>query len=173
MNGEIVGAAAIVLVAIGSRYLMSNTGRRRLQPVRTGDQQGDAYVAVLIAVTWRQRKRSFDTRELDFEPRRQLTFDPYRPPKWKKVQDGLQAFGLDSVRTAAETASSAHQAAMGTFAEWTRYRTDGHRTAALQARQAADEADQALLDDIRLELQAKGIPLADWQPGRAGDGISR
>jgi len=166
----ITGFVAVALVAVGI-WLRTYTKRKRIRPVRTGDQQDDAYIALLIAVSWRQRKRTFDTRELDPEssvPR--LTFDPYRPPKWHKVEAELQAFGSESVRAAYQAGSSAHLAAMGTFADWTRDQGENNRNAALQARRAADDADRALVKCIRLELQGKGSRFAAWQPGVAGDG---
>jgi len=164
----ITGFVAVALVAVGI-WLRTYTKRKRIRPVRTGDQQDDAYIALLIAVNWRQQKRAFDTRGLESSGRR-LAFDPYRPPKWHKVDAELQAFGSESVRAASEAASSAHLAAMGTFADWTRDQGENNRNAALQARRTADDADRALVKCIRLELQGKGSRFADWRPGLAGDG---
>jgi hypothetical protein len=160
------------VVGVGRAFLKAGRPSTRVRPVRTGDRQGDVYVAVLIAVSWRQRKRAFDTRALDPDPSGgRLAFDPYRPPKWHKLEAGLQAFGSEPVCAAAQAASSADLAATGALAEWSQDHSKGNRSAARQARKAADDADDLLVERIRQELRDKGTPFADWQPGLAGDGV--
>jgi hypothetical protein len=135
MYADVSVLVPVGLAGVAGAFLRATRTGKRIRRVKTGDRQGDAYVAVLVAVSWRQRRRLFDTRPLGAGPTAvHLTFDPYRPPKWRKIEAELRAAGSESVCAAAQAASAADLAVTETFAKWTQQQTEDNRSAALQAR---------------------------------------
>lgn len=109
-----------------------------------------------------------DTAKLDDEPSDvHWSTDTYQAPDWQNLEARLLAFGSEPVFTAAQTSSSAHIKAMRAYNTWLGDKTTDNRDSARAARQAADDADDVLVDRIRLYLQGKGKPIATWEPPEA------
>jgi hypothetical protein len=72
----------------------------------------------------------------------------------------MLAFASQRVIEAAQASSTAHMRAIG--ASKSRL-DDAAEDRAEAARKAADDADDALIELIRTELQGSGPPIADWQ----------
>jgi hypothetical protein len=134
---------------------------------------------------YRQLRRNYE--EIPFHPSSYLLrenmreyFATHESPDWAELDARLQAFASEPVFTAVQASSTAHNAAM----EMIRARQgldmpdnsgDEDRAkaerlfaaVALDAekkREAAEAADDAVIELIRIELQGRGRPLGDWKP---------
>jgi hypothetical protein len=148
---------------------------------RIWDRKADVYVDILKAVHYRQANRPNDvpTNPLDeeSESRAEADLDAYVEPDWDGLRARAQAFGSTRVIAALQASSNTHERAIGCFdacnpaasqtSTYDTVRDQGlpipppipgaadiniARKTAAEARQAADDADAALIETIRGEL---------------------
>lgn len=160
---------------------------------RIWESRATAYVDALAAVHYRQVRREYDTRSYrldgDGEARAKAYLDAYKAPDWYELEARLQAFASQPVVTTTQAGAKAHMAAVTAYQAWqlaagqtgadNEARRQGipvpsppgeasgnialHK-AQVEARKAADDADDALVELIREELQGHGRPLDDFGP---------
>jgi hypothetical protein len=189
-----VGGVVIVAVAgywTTIRTMQMNLAEAKAG--RLWESRATAYVDALAAVHYRQVKREYDTRSYrldgDGEARAKAYLDAYKAPAWYELEARLQAFASQPVVTATQAGAKAHMAAAAAYQAWhtaagqTGAGNEARRQgipvpslpgeasgnvalhqAQVEARKAADNADDALVELIREELQGRGRPLDDFGP---------
>jgi hypothetical protein len=125
-------------------------------------------------VSYRQarRKQATQTSPPDEASQRALSGLAARQEfDWHGLEARLQAFASKRVMTAVQASSTASERAVIAFRAWdTQDRQRGMflnspvRRAAEETQQAAEAADDAVIEAIRSEMQGRGEPLDDWQP---------
>ena len=129
---------------------------------RVWDEQAKVYVDAVAAVYYRQAKRDRDTatsQDARGEQISQAYLATYEPPSWIELDSRLLAFGSEPVVKAMQAAFAAHLTALGAFESW--HDSGGTAASVDAARDAANEADDAVVELIRAALQGKGQSLGD------------
>lgn len=175
----IVGVAGFGAAIWNTRKTVANAHENRLW-----DQRATVYVDTIAAVNYRQVKRNHETNapfppDPDYDRRMEAYLSAYKPPDWHLLEARLVAFATESVVTAMQASSTAHERAMdarhaasqalrqsrndaGYFTAddiWT-----AANAAAEAAAKTAEAADGAVIELIRRGLQGQSRPLSDWQP---------
>jgi hypothetical protein len=135
---------------------------------RVWDRRADVYVEALAAVHHRQIRREFETQTgpLDDQTRKrtQEYIAIYQQSDWHMLEGRLLAFASEPVITAVQASSAAHRDAIEAFMSWQAAGASSEtRKAVDKTRKAAEAADDAIVEQIRTELQGRGQPLGDWQ----------
>ena len=173
-----IGVGGTVLVGVaGFGAAIWNTKQTigHDREARVWDRRADAYVETLTAIHNRQVRRGLGmgTRPMDHRLRAgmQALAGKYQMDA-AGLEARLQAFGSERVFSAVQTSSTADRDAVAAYDSW---RTavgalgaspkdqEKARRAADAARKAADEADDAVIEQIRRELHGNGKPLGDWE----------
>jgi hypothetical protein len=182
-----IGVGGTVLVGVaGFTAAIWNTKQtiRHDREARVWDRRADAYVETLAAISNRQVRRGLDmgTRPMDHRLRTgmQALAIKYQMDA-AGLEARLQAFGSEPVFSAVQASSTAHRDAVAAYDAWraasapeaSRNGMEKPRRAADAARKAANDADDAVTEQIRRELNGKGKPLGDWdyfpQPTASAD----
>jgi len=183
-------AAAVAIAGFGATILTNTQNIKAARDEKLRDRRADVYIAAIAAVYHRQASRLLDTRdtsETHVEDERDRRAERYlavgHPPDWHNLEARLLAFASEPVTTAVQASATAHERTIGAYRAW--HQAIARRTsdllkakrqgtavpgpvdpaleaAVVRARKAAEDADDALLELIRKELQGKGPPLEDW-----------
>lgn len=188
--GVIIGVGGTVAVAIvgfrTTRKATESTNAAAIENVRAQieadrlnriwDERGRIYADILAAVQFRQTRRQFATQtDLVDEQTRQRAeamLATFQPPDWYALEARSLAFSSEPVVTATQRSSTAEldcQVAVRSWQDLVAAAAPADEismaaAAVAAARQAAEDADDALVEAIRDELIGKGRPVADWQP---------
>ena len=160
-----VGGTVIVGVAgFGASILNTRRTIAHARETRIWDKRAEAYVDAIAAVHYRHAKRDLDMRTypLDAESARREGeyLAAYTPPDWYALEGRLLAFASQPVIKAVQASSAKHMYAMNAL-KVSQYPDAVER--AREAQKAADNADDAVIEVIRAELQGRGAPLPDRQ----------
>jgi len=169
-----IGVCGTVIVGVAGFGASIWTTRKTIQharDTRMWDKRAELYVDALAAVHYRQAKRERDMRTFrlgDEDDRHEAAYlAGYTPPDFHQLEGRMLAFASHQVTEATQASSTAHMRAMS--ARKSRL-DDAAKDRAQEARKAADDADDALVELIRAELQGRGTPIADWQKFPADPG---
>lgn len=165
----VVGVAGFGAAIWNTRRTISHDRESRLW-----DRRAEVYVEALAAIHYRQVSREIEINPVDDQTRRrgQAILATYKPPDWPGLEARLQAFASEPVITATQASSTAHRDAINAFRSWRAYENEVSlemtpppvfKAAVMAADEAAEAADDAVVELIRTELQGKGRPLGDWQ----------
>jgi hypothetical protein len=165
-----IGVAGTVIVGVAGFGAAIWTTRKTLAATREGrlwDQRAKVYVDEIAALHHRQTSREFQTgfhlpdqRSLD-DAANYLQLHP--TPDWIELEGRLFAFASQPVIKAVLASTAAHEQAMSVW----RGLLDSNRMIAgypqthepVVSLQAAQNADGAVIELIRAELQGRGQPL--------------
>jgi AcrR family transcriptional regulator len=165
-----VGGTVIVGVAGFSATVLA-TGKtiRAARDSRVSDKRAEVYIDAIAAVHYRQIKRLHDAQIhlIDDETDRRVRayLEAYAEPDWYALESRLLAFGSRPVITAVQASSTAALLAAGFPAMEVLGEGAADLALDIAGRKAlhdANNADNALIELIRAELQGKGHPLAQW-----------
>jgi hypothetical protein len=191
-----IGVSGTVIVGVAGFWATVRATGKTLQAghdARIWDKRAAVYVDALASVHYRQIRRAHDMRgfrlDEESERRAEAYLATYAPPDLYSLEGRLLAFASQPVVTAVQASSTAHHRAIGAFHAW-QAAADAARAqigvpgppppgqgaaniglhaAAQEARKAADDADDAIVELIRAELQGSGAPIDDW-PGMIAPG---
>jgi hypothetical protein len=162
-----IGVGGTVIVGVAGFSAAIWTTRKTIQDARDArmwDKRAELYVDVLAAVHFRQTKRERDMRTFridDDDDRHEAAYlANYTQPDFHQLEGRQMAFASHRVIEAVQASSTAHMYAMS--ARKSRL-DDAAKDRAMEARKAADDADDVVVEVIRAELQGAGPPIADWQ----------
>jgi hypothetical protein len=162
-----VGGTVIVGVA-GFSASVWNTRKTAVgaHENRVWDEQAKVYVDAVAAVYYRQAERDRDTAtspDARGDQISQAYLATYEPPSWIELDSRLLAFGSEPVVKAMQAAFAAHWNALRAFESWHDSGGGGTAASVNEARDAANKADDAVVELIRAALQGKGQSLGDRQ----------
>jgi hypothetical protein len=174
-----IGVGGTVLVGVaGFTAAIWNTKQTigRDREARVWDRRADAYVETLAAIHNRQIRRGLErgTRPMDHRLRAgmQALTSKYEVDA-AGLEARLQAFGSGQVFSAVQASSTADRDAVAAYDSWraavaapgtSAKDLEKARTAADAARKAADDADDAVIEQIRRELHDNvDKPLGNWE----------
>jgi hypothetical protein len=162
-----IGVGGTVIVGVAGFSAAIWTTRKTIQharDTRMWDKRSEVYVDALAAVHYRQTKRERDMRtwRLPYEDDRHEAayLANYTQPDFHQLEGRLLAFASQPVITAVQASSTAHMYSMSARQSML---DDAAKDRAQETRKAADDADDALVELIRAELQGEGPPIDDWQ----------
>jgi hypothetical protein len=183
-----IGVSGTVIVGVaGFGAAIWNTRKTivHARESRVWDRRAAVYVDALVAVNYRQFSRQYAAmpRHPSYTNTRknaEAYLAAHEQPDWSELEARLQAFASAPVFTAVQASSTAHSAAMGILKIRRLLATldtsdedDNAETAkdavaaaadAEKKWQAAEAADDAVVELIRTELQGRSLPLGDWRP---------
>jgi hypothetical protein len=180
----LVGVGGTVVVGV-TGYVANVWSTRKTiahdRESKVWDQRAAVYIEALAALNYRQASRNAVICAACDEARRitHALATSYQQPDWHKLEARMQAFASEPVMTAMQASSNAHMNALAVYkssdattsrvlpavgSEATATQAVKMRQALDTARMAADKADDAIIEQIRAELQGRGKPLGDWQP---------
>jgi hypothetical protein len=168
------GTVVVGVAGFGASIWTTSKTIAAARESRVWDQRAAVYVEALAAVHHRQISRGYQMSRVTDETR-QLALaylTTHKSPDWPALEARLQAFASQPVFTAIQASSTAHREAISGFRRFTGLLPDPagkeqlRRTGPLvgeAGRMVADDADDAVVELIRTELQGRGHPLGDWQ----------
>jgi hypothetical protein len=187
LAAALVGVSGTVIVGVagfGASIWSTTKTLAHARESRVWDRRADVYIQALAAVNYRQISRQYDTlsphpANTKVRERVQEYLATHEQPDWPELEARLQAFASEPVFTAVQASSTAHREAMIRFNFWrvlarpdtgdeahkaevATYLATG-RAKAEKIWKAAEAADDAVVEQIRTELQGRGRPLGDWQ----------
>lgn len=171
-----IGVGGTVIVGLAGFSAAIWTTRKTIQharDTRMWDKRAEVYVDVLAAVHYRQTKRERDMRTWHLpeedDQHEAAYLANYTQPDFHQPEGRQLAFASQPVITAVQASSTADMYAMSA----SRSRLDDAAADRAQAaRKAANDADDAVVELIRAELQGEGAPIGDWQRLPAMPGAS-
>lgn len=179
MTAAAIGVGGTVLVGVaGFAAAIWNTKQTigRDREARIWDRRADTYVETLAAIHNRQIRRGLErgTHPMDHRLRTgmQALASKYEMDA-AGLEARLQAFGSERVFSSVQASSTADRDAVTAHDSWRAAVTtpgtspadlEKARQAADAARKAADDADDAVTEQVRHELNSKnGKPLGNWE----------
>jgi len=171
----VTGTVIVGLAGFGATIWTTRQTAASARESRIWDRRAAAYVDVLAAIQSRQTARTTLISILRDPPHNDkdsrvvsIRRANNESPNWHDLEARLHAFASESVFTAVQASSTAagdfHRAAE--VAQETPAPLDTALKATEAARQAADDADDEVVERIRTELQGRGRPLGDWHSGQ-------
>src|SRR6266852_6489253 len=156
-----IGVGGTVIVGVAGYSAAVWATRKTLQAARDTrmwDKRAEVYVDTLAAVHHRQTKRERDMRTWPLgaeDDRLEVAYlATYTPPDWHQLEARMLAFASHRVTAATQASSTMHMRAMSSRKSRL---DDAAKDRAHEARKAADDADDALVELIRAEHKA-GAP---------------
>ncbi len=186
VEAAFIGVAGTVIVGVAGFGASIWNTRKAFTANRQSwirDQRATAYVDAIAAMHYRQFARQVTAGHgPPTDQAKSQALATYKKPDWNVLEARLLAFGSQPVFTAMQTGAHA-DLRVAEASEACKAATDADAAALhskyQRAMQEADDADDALIDLVRTELQGKGPALGDWEPiapvstvalRRSGDG---